>query len=118
MITLMLIISLLGAPNSVPVRTNFNIARVSYLKPSGVNFFAYGDSRGNLITGSRFDFQRGDNLKLSFGVIQHTFLVNRLKFTRTYGLFSFEYQKDIWGGKIYLNFEHMVPLSHNNFWKN
>ncbi len=120
MFTLFLIISLLGAPANTTVKLpRVNVARVSFLKPSGINFFAYGDSKGNLITGSRFQFQRGENLRLGFGFIQHSFLMEKLKFTRTYGIFSIEYQRDILGGKIYLNFEQFFPLSsQNNFWKN
>ncbi len=114
MFTLLLIISLLGTPgHSV---ASGSIARASYLRPSGVTLFVYGNSSGEMLTGSRFVFSKGKNLLLSFGIVHRSILVGKLMFDRTYGLISFEYHKNIPGGKIYLNFEHVFPAG--NFWKN
>ncbi len=122
MFTILLLISLLGSPVTPPVNSQTpTVARVSFLKPSGVRFFTVADSRGNLITGNSFYFDYGRNLRVGLGFINYSRLTGGLKFGTTLGILSLEYSKEIFGGKIYLNFEKAFPLdvsTNNPFWKN
>ncbi len=122
MFTILLLISILGSPATPPINSKTpTVARISFLKPSGVRFFTMADSRGNLITGNSFYFDYGKNLRVGLGVVSCSRLTGGLKFGTTLGILSLEYSKEIFGGKIYLNFEKAFPLdmeTNNPFWKN
>ncbi len=122
MFTILLLISLLGSPVTPPVVSQSpTVARVSFLKPSGVRFFTIADSKGNFVTGNSFYFNYGKNLRIGLGFINYSHFSGGLKFGTTMGILSFEYTKELLGGKIYLNFEKAIPLgvsTNNPFWKN